>query len=88
MRFVASEGVERQQIKWFAFAIVAFVTYLIVSDLTGFSGLAESIGSGIAFTLLPVAIGVSILQYRLWDLDVVVKKAVVAGVLVVLVLAV
>ncbi len=88
MRFVASEGVERQQIKWFAFAIIAFVAYLVVSDLMHFSGLAESIASGISFMLLPVAIGVSVLQYRLWDLDVVVKKAVVAGVLVVLALAV
>jgi signal transduction histidine kinase len=88
MRFVASKGVERQQIKWFAFAIMAFVAYLVVSDLAGFSGLAESIASGITFMLLPVAIGVSILQYRLWDLDVVVKKAVVAGMLVVLALVV
>jgi signal transduction histidine kinase len=88
MRFVASKGVERQQIKWFAFAIVAFVAYLVASDLMHFSGLAESIASGISFMLLPVAIGASILQFRLWDLDVVVKKAVVAGLLVVLALLV
>ena len=88
MRFVASRGVERQQIKWFAFAIVVFVTYLVVSDLSHFSGLAESIASGISFLLLPVAIGASILQFRLWDLDVVIKKAVVAGVLVLLALLV
>jgi signal transduction histidine kinase len=88
MRFVASEGVERQQIKWFVFAIVVFVAYLVVSDLSHFSGLAESIASGISFLLLPVTIGVSILQFRLWDLDVVVKKAVVAGVLVLLALLV
>ena len=88
MRFVASTGVERQQIKWFAFAIIAFVAYLVVSDVTNFAGLGESIGSGISFLLLPVAIGASILQFRLWDLDVVVKKTVVAGILVVLALAV
>ena len=88
MRFVASRGVERQQIKWFAFAIVVFVAYLVVSDLADFSGLAEAIASGVSFTLLPLAIGISVLQYRLWDLDVVVKKAVVAGTLVVLAIAV
>ncbi len=82
MRFVASRDVERQQIKWFAFAICFFVTYLIVSDLVHFSGLMESISSGAAFLALPMAIGISILQYHLWDLDVVVRKAVVAGVLV------
>ena len=34
-----------------------------------------------------MAVGIAILQYRLWDLDVVVKKALVAGALVVLALA-
>jgi signal transduction histidine kinase len=81
MRFVASRGVERQQIKWFAFAVTTFVVYLVVSDLTNFSGLAESIVSGLAFATLPITIGISILQYRLWDLDVVVKKALIAGAL-------
>jgi signal transduction histidine kinase len=88
MRFVASKGVERQQIKWFAFAVAFFVVYLTVSDLLHFSGLADSIASGAAFALLPVTIGLSILQYRLWDLDVVIKKAVVAGTLVVLAIGV
>jgi signal transduction histidine kinase len=44
--------------------------------------------SGLALLGLPVAVGIAILQYRLWDLDVVVKKAVVAATLVVLALAV
>jgi len=84
MRFRASSGIERQQIKWFAFAVVVFVSYLVISTFVGFSGLVESVLSGVAFALLPATIGLSILQYRLWDLDVVVKKAVVAGTLVLL----
>ena len=88
MRFVSSRGVERQQIKWFAFAVCFLVVYLIFSDTLQLSGLGDSIAAGSAFLLLPVAIGVSILQYRLWELDVVVKKALVAGALVVLALAV
>jgi signal transduction histidine kinase len=88
MRFIASRGVERQQIKWFAFTVSVFVVYLVVSDLLNFGGLAESIVSGLAFATLPITIGLSILQYRLWDLDVVVKKALVAGSLVVLAIAV
>ncbi|HEX5937475.1 MAG TPA: histidine kinase [Actinomycetota bacterium] len=88
MRFRASRGTERQQIKWFSFAIAAFAVYLSLSEILGFSGIVESVLSGIAFALLPAAIGASILQYRLWDLDVVVKRAVVAGMLVVLAIGV
>jgi signal transduction histidine kinase len=88
MRFRAARGVERQQIKWFAFAICVLAVYLIVSDYLQLSGLVESILTGLAFLALPAAIGVAILQYRLWDLDVVVKRALIAGLLVVLAIGV
>ena len=88
MRFKVSSGVERQQIKWFAFAISILAAYLVASSVLSFSGLWESIASATAFALLPSAIGLSVMQYRLWDLDVVVKKALVAGALVVLAIAV
>jgi signal transduction histidine kinase len=86
IRFRRSKGIERQQLKWFAFAVVALVAYFIASAIVGALGISEGpwaeVLSGIAFLGLPVAVGMSILQYRLWDLDVVVRKAVVAGTLV------
>jgi signal transduction histidine kinase len=88
MRFRAARGTERQQIKWFSFAVAFFAVYLSASELLSFSGPAEAVLSGLAFALLPAAIGISILQYRLWDLDVVVKKTVVAGALVLVALLV
>jgi signal transduction histidine kinase len=88
MRFRAARGTERQQIKWFSFAVAFFAVYLSASELLRFSGPAEAVVSGLAFALLPAAIGISILQYRLWDLDVVVKKTVVAGALVLVALLV
>ena len=42
--------------------------------------------SGIAFIALPVSVAIAVLQYHLYDLDVVVKKALVAGALVLLVI--
>ena len=91
-RFRRSSGVERQQLKWFAFAVVVLVTYFVISAVLEGLGISEGgIGefiSGLAFLGIPVAVGIAILQYRLWDLDVVVKKALVAGALVVLALAV
>jgi signal transduction histidine kinase len=86
IRFRRSKGIERQQLKWFAFAVVALVAYFIASAIVAALGISEgSLGevvSGLAILGIPVAVGVSILQYRLWELDVVVRKAVVAGTLV------
>ena len=88
IRFRRSSGVERQQLKWFAFAVVVLVTYFVISAILEGLGISEgAVGefiSGLAFLGIPVAVGIAILQYRLWELDVVVKKAVVAGTVVVL----
>jgi signal transduction histidine kinase len=88
-RFRRSAGVERQQIKWMAasiaFVIVAFIASTIGSSL---GDLFTALVSGAAFLSIPVAIGIAVLQYRLYDLDVVVKKALIAGALAVIVIAV
>ncbi len=88
MRFRRSTGIERQQLKWFSFAALILVAFLVTnSTLEGFgvnTGAVSEVVSGLAFLGIPVAVGIAILQYRLWDLDVVVKKAVVAGTVVVI----
>jgi signal transduction histidine kinase len=91
LRFRRSTGVERQQIKWVALAIAFLASSFILSTVASAIGLNEelidSIVSGIAFITLPVAVAVAVLQYHLYDLDVVVKKALVAGALGLLVIA-
>jgi signal transduction histidine kinase len=88
VRFRRSSGVERQQLKWFAFAAVVLVAYFLVSAVLDAFGIPEGtwseVLSGLAFLGIPIAVGIAILQFHLWDLDVVVRKAVVAGMLVVL----
>lgn len=91
LRFRRSTGIERQQIKWVALAIAFLASSFILSTIASAIGLNEelidSVVSGIAFITLPVAVAVAVLQYHLYDLDVVVKKALVAGALVLLVIA-
>lgn len=91
LRFRRSSGVERQQIKWVALAIAFVASSFILSTVASAIGLngdlIDSILSGIAFITVPVAVAVAVLQYHLYDLDVVVKKALVAGALVLLVIA-
>ena len=91
-RFRRSIGIERQQLKWFAFAATVLVVYFVVSAVLEAVGISEGVVgevvSGLTFAGIPVAVGIAILQYHLWELDVVVKKAVVAGTVVVLALLV
>jgi signal transduction histidine kinase len=90
LRFRRSSGVERQQIKWVALAVVGLVGSFVLSTIAGAIGLDESLVdtvlSGIAFIALPISVAIAVLQYHLYDLDVVVKKALVAGTLVLLVI--
>lgn len=76
-RFRRATGEVRQQIKWFAAAAVlqtmAFTFYSVVSS--------EVIEDFVALTFagLPVAVGVAILRHRLYDIDVVINRALVYG---------
>ena len=91
LRFRRSSGVERQQIKWVALAVAFLASSFLLSTVASAIGLngelIDSIVSAIAFITLPVAVAVAVLQYHLYDLDVVVKKGLVAGALVLLVIA-
>jgi signal transduction histidine kinase len=88
LRFRRSRGTERQQIKWVALAVTYLILALVLSAiLEGFSSegsLLDSLLVGSAFLALPVSVAVAVLQYRLYDLDLVVKKTLVAGVFAVL----
>jgi signal transduction histidine kinase len=92
VRFRRARGVEREQIEWVAaslgFLLASFVVSAVGEALTGTNILIEVVLGGVAFMSLPVSIGVGVLQYRLYELDVVVKKALIAGTLVLLVIGI
>jgi signal transduction histidine kinase len=92
VRFRRSAGVERQQIKWVTLAVVLLVVSFIATSVLLALGvstfIADSLVGGLAFLSVPVAIGIAVLQFHLYDLDVVVKKTLVAGAFALLVIAV
>jgi signal transduction histidine kinase len=92
VRFRRARGVERQQIKWVALAVAYVVVALVISEillaLDVSTLIADGVVVGSAFLSIPVSIGVATLQYRLYDLDVVVKKTVVAGTVALVVIGV
>lgn len=80
-RLQQASGVERQQLKWFAYAGA------VAMPLDPLSGLfhIESVGTAVASVLLPIAAGIAILRYRLFDIDILIRRtvtyALVTGVL-------
>ena len=86
LRFRRSTGEVRQQIKWFAAAAVLqtmafsfYFFYLVVSSRV------RVVEDFVALTIagLPVAVGIAILRHRLYDIDVIINRALVYGALTV-----
>jgi hypothetical protein len=87
-RLRRARGVERQQIKWFAyaacvFAVGATISY-VVSDALDVWWLhweVGFVGTVIGLAGLPVALGVAVLRYHLHDIDLIVSTTLVYGIL-------
>jgi hypothetical protein len=89
-----SGAVERQQTKWVVFGATALVVLLIgfLSPLLFFPSLDRpgvvslsynliglTVGGSFGFLLIPLSIGAAILRYRLYDIDVIINRALVYG---------
>ena len=81
VRFRRSTGVERQQIKWLAVASVIAAAAMLGAAAIGFAGSDNLANAVIVLGILciPVAIGVAMLRYRLYDVDRVISKTLVYG---------
>jgi hypothetical protein len=80
-RYRGAGGVERQQIKWFAYAAVIFAVYPTL-DLLWPGGMPENalfqtVTETALLVGLYVAIGVAISRYRLYDIDVIINRTLV-----------
>jgi hypothetical protein len=80
VRFRRARGDERQQLKWVAYAAVFLGVVLVVAPTLG-SPLVSVILSTLAFTGLAAAIAVAILKYRLYDIDRLINRTLVYGLL-------
>jgi len=83
-----SHGVERQQLKWFAYVGVLLLASLVVSaiSLIGHDLYVVGVIGWTSFLALvtfglPLAIGAAILRHRLYDIDVVINRTLVYGAL-------
>jgi hypothetical protein len=95
VRFRRSRGDERRQIKWVAYA-GALVALVVVAQLAAETTLPETdllievlnLGLVVVLTGVPIAAGVAILRYRLYDIDLVINRTLVYGALTILLVAI
>jgi hypothetical protein len=75
LRFRRSRGAERQQLKMFLYAVgflpIIFIPFPLIQDLF----------FGLILIALPTAIGVAVLRYRLYDIDIIIRRTLVYGIL-------
>jgi hypothetical protein len=85
LRFRRARGVERQQIKWFAFSGVVFCAVFAAGPFLW--ALPQSPATAWIWPVLflagastiPVAVGIAILRYRLYDIDLIINRTLVYG---------
>jgi hypothetical protein len=92
-RYRSARAAERAQLRWLVYAgaliVVAFFATTLAERVVGpgaaATNLQNAVGSGAA-ALIPVAIGVAVLRYRLYDIDRIISRtvayAIVTGLLV------
>jgi hypothetical protein len=93
LRYRRSGGEERQQIKWIAFAASVVVVLYAIAMIASFVLPAESWTTAgsvwwlnlltyavlSSFTLVPIAVGFAVLKYRLYEIDLLINRALVYG---------
>jgi hypothetical protein len=86
VRFRRARGDERQQLKWLAYAILSFLAYLLLLPAFsllvfghGPSELVVDLLESVALLAVPVALGVAVLRYRLYDIDRLINRTLVYG---------
>jgi hypothetical protein len=91
VRFRRARGDERQQIKWFASAAALSLVWIFVfTGQVTLGGLPEAIvalSSLLVVPSIPIATGIAILRYRLYDIDLIINRTLVYGLLTILLAA-
>lgn len=88
LRFRQAQGQERQQLKWFASAVAVASVVSFAFWLPGGWSWAATLGVWaylvvlpyvLALTTLPISIGIAILKYRLYEIDLIIRRTLIYG---------
>jgi signal transduction histidine kinase len=94
VRFRRSRGAERRQLRWFAYVVAASVGLTFVGGVLG--AVNSDLGTGVAgaalgvglIVLLPATIGLAVMKYGLYNIDLFISRTIVYGSLAVFITAV
>ena len=85
IRYRRANDTEREQIKWLLYACAVFVVVYVGGTVGGVAGSTDPGGYiwgiffGLSLVMLPAAIGIAVLRYRLYEIDVVINRTLVYG---------
>jgi hypothetical protein len=72
---------EKQQTKWFLYGFVFFIGLSTLSEAFGNANpFADEIGL-LIFVFLPLSIGIAILRYRLFDIDIIIRRTLIYSII-------
>lgn len=84
LRLIHATGDTRQQIKWFAFFQITFVTLLMIIEGVGaliypaiFNSWIYLVGLLTGWVGYPVVIGLAVFKYRLYDIDLIIRRTLI-----------
>jgi hypothetical protein len=83
-RFRRASGDERQQLKWFACAAALMAAAFVVNAVDEFVPALDDLQQAAllgAFASVPIAVGIAVLKHRLYDVDLLINRALVYGTL-------
>jgi hypothetical protein len=84
VRFRRATGSERQQLKWFAYGTALLLLLPATGLVDAISTTAGNLVAAVIISAIPVTVGIAVLRYRLYDIDRLVNRTVVYGLLTVL----
>jgi DNA-binding SARP family transcriptional activator len=80
MRFRAADGAERRQLRWLAYAAFLVAAGFVIGDVLHALGVTSAVYALcylVPLAALPVAVGIAVLRYRLYEIEVVIDRTVI-----------
>jgi hypothetical protein len=76
-RFRTAAGRERQQLKWFAYTSSILISFFVATVLVPVFSYLAGLGPLVivlAMDLIPISVAIAIMRYRLYDIDVLIRR--------------
>ncbi|WP_316568815.1 GAF domain-containing sensor histidine kinase [Neobacillus sp. YIM B06451] len=84
-----SDAIIRQQMKWYVYSIIMYVIALLLLNFVGPLSISLKMATEFVYALssilIPLSIGFAIFKYRLWDINIIIHRTVLYGILSILV---